>query len=151
MFFALLFVFGLGLFARMVYNRLVFCRRLRRFLEQVGNARHYSFSGAVFARCAKQALLNRHDFFFWKMAVDVAVVSCLSGLPDSPLSKRRRPGCSPNHSPQEGAWLRSFQPAARFASNFRSVPSTIPRERQKHTSHPEPRWWRKPPKRCVEN
>ena len=32
------------------------------------------------ARCATQALLNRHDFFFWKMAADVAVVSCLSGL-----------------------------------------------------------------------
>ena len=75
------------------------------------------------ARCATQALLNRHDFFFWKMAVDVAVVSCLSGLPDSPLSKRRPPGCSPNHSPQEGAWLRSFQRAARFVSNFRGVPS----------------------------
>ena len=42
-FFALLFVFGLGLFARMVYNSLVFCRRLRRFCGQVGNAPHYSF------------------------------------------------------------------------------------------------------------
>ena len=90
---------------------------------RVGNSRHYSFCGAVFARCAKQALLNRHDFFVWKMAVDVAVVSCLSGLPDSPLSKRRPPGCSPNHSPQEGAWLCSFQRATRFVSNLRGVPS----------------------------
>ena len=27
----------------------------------------------------------------------------------------------------------------------------FPGERQKQNSHPEPRWWRKPPQRCVEN
>ena len=32
------------------------------------------------ARCATQALLNRHDFFFWKTAEDVAVVSCLRNV-----------------------------------------------------------------------